>query len=41
MLFELEPDETLTGGFTYNENKDFDASYVQSMLDTCTCRWGF
>lgn len=32
MLFELEPDESLTGGFAYGDNKQFDDGFITALL---------
>jgi hypothetical protein len=41
MLFELEPDESLTGGFAYGENKQFDDAYVTAILFLSLWRFYF
>ncbi len=38
MLYELEPDESLTGGFAYTD-KVFDSTFVETLLAACAWRW--
>ena len=37
MLFELEPDSSLTGGKWYTEDHLFEAEYIERLTQLCMC----